>query len=309
MDIGNQLIDHVNNGDCKAILALGTKDCKVTFVELSPLSWKKYVQVLDHVMASFPDLKFSCSSAEEVSANQASMVIVVSGTHTGADYGLVNTPGCPKTRASGVRATNDPEKLVLTINDQGKIQQLDVVATGEMTGPAGLYMQAAGLADERDSAPDTSQQVPNAILEVVHQLVRHVNRGDSKAILALATPDCTVAFADVPIMSWSQFVESVDHIRESFPDFKYTPSEQEVVSSSKVSVVIVVSGTHIGVPYELVDTPGFPAVNAKGIKVVNDPETLVISVRGGKIQHMEVVPSSENTGPQGLYMQVAGLVF
>ena len=80
-----------------------------------------------------------------VSGNTISLVdCVVGGTHTGVPYGLSNTPGIPKIKATGIVVLNDPETLEFTV-DGGKITAFRIIACGEKTGPHGFYNQVAGL--------------------------------------------------------------------------------------------------------------------------------------------------------------------
>jgi hypothetical protein len=59
-------------------------------------------------------------------------------------FGLPNTPGCPKIKATGIFCSNDLENLEFIIED-GKITSFRAIAFGEKTGPPGFYNQVAGL--------------------------------------------------------------------------------------------------------------------------------------------------------------------
>lgn len=145
------------------------------------------------------------------------------------------------------------------------------------------------------------------MMDIVDELVQCINRGDVKGQLALASDDCTVHFEDMPAMPWAAYVEANAEVTASFPDFSVS-GFKKVVSGNKISLVdCVVSGTHTGVPFGLPNTPGCPKITATGIAALNDPETVELTIEGGKITSVRSIPSGEKTGPPGFYNQVAGL--
>jgi hypothetical protein len=144
MFAGLSFVLYINRGDTQDQLALASDDCMVIFEDMPDKPWKTYVKANEDLTASFPD--FNISGFEKVvSGNKISLVgCVVGGTHTGVPYGLSDTPGCPKVKATGIAALNDPETLEFTI-EGGKITAFRAIAFGEKTGPPGFYNQVAGL--------------------------------------------------------------------------------------------------------------------------------------------------------------------
>jgi hypothetical protein len=116
----------------------------VSFEDMTVMPWAVNVKIIEDVVASFPDFCIS-GFKKVVYRHKISLVdCVVAGTHTGVPYGLPNTPGCPKIKATGIAVENDPETFELTI-DGGKITVFKIIACGEKSGPPGLYNQIAGL--------------------------------------------------------------------------------------------------------------------------------------------------------------------
>jgi ketosteroid isomerase-like protein len=144
MDVVDEVVQCINRGDVEGQLALGSDDCTARFEDMPDMPWAAYVKANADLSASFPD--FSISGFKKVvSGNKISLVdCVVAGTHTGVPFGLPNTPGCPKIKATDITALNDPETLEFTIED-GKITSFRAIAFGEKTGPPGFYNQVAGL--------------------------------------------------------------------------------------------------------------------------------------------------------------------
>lgn len=145
--------------------------------------------------------------------------------------------------------------------------------------------------------------------DIIDELILCINRGDVPGQLALASDNCMARFEDMPDMPWSAYVGANADLTASFPDFSIS-GFKTVVSGNKVSLVdCVVGGTHTGVPFGLPNTPGFPKIKATGIAVLNDPETIELTIEGGKIIFFRAIAFGEKTGPSGFYNQVAGLVF
>jgi hypothetical protein len=144
MDIADTLVQCLNRGDKEGLIALASSDCTVSFEDMTVMPWALFVEACGDVFASFPD--FSMSGFKKmVSGNKIRLVdSVVSGTHTGAPYGLPGAPGFPKIEATGIVALNDPETFEMTI-EGGKMTTLEIIASGEKSGLPGLYNQVAGL--------------------------------------------------------------------------------------------------------------------------------------------------------------------
>ena len=108
------------------------------------------------------------------------------------------------------------------------------------------------------------------------------------------------------VMSWDAMAEELDKIFAAFPDFHFE-YEHLGAASCKTSVVVVQNiqahGTHTGAPYAL--GPCEP-IEAKGKKVINDPEEFYFFFIGDKIARLCVCPKGEMTGPPGLYTQIGG---
>jgi hypothetical protein len=144
MDAVDKLVQCINKGDTQGQLDLASDDCMVSFEDMEDMPWAKYVKVNEDLTASFPD--FSISGFKKVvSGNKISLVgCVVGGTHTGVPYGLKEVPGCPKIKAKGITAYNDPETVEATV-EGGKITAFRIIAFGENSGPHGFYNKVAGL--------------------------------------------------------------------------------------------------------------------------------------------------------------------
>jgi hypothetical protein len=144
--------------------------------------------------------------------------------------------------------------------------------------------------------------------DTADKLVKCINMGDVNGLSALASKDCMVSFEDMTVIPWAVYVKVIEAVVASFPDFSIS-GFKKVVSGNKISLVdCVVGGTHTGAPYGLPNTPGCPTVKAAGVAVLNDPETLELTMEGGKITSFQIIAGGEKSGPPGLYNQVAGLV-
>jgi hypothetical protein len=135
------------------------------------------------------------------------------------------------------------------------------------------------------------------------------NSGDIKGLSALFSNDCMVSFEDMTVMPCAVYLKAIEDLMASFPDFSIS-GFKKVVSGNKISIAdCVVGGTHTGAPYGLPNMPGFPNIKAAGVAVQNDPETLELTIEGGKITTLRIIACGEKSGLPGLYNQVAGLVF
>lgn len=99
--------------------------------------------VVRGVHDSFPDVQFTYKSIIPDGEDNVTIEgIKVFGTHTGKPYSMV--PGVfPPIQATGKYIENDEESFYLTMVD-GKIQTLQILSYGKVTGPAGLYEQIGG---------------------------------------------------------------------------------------------------------------------------------------------------------------------
>ena len=69
--------------------------------------------------------------------------------HTGPAFGFAVFPPVPTTNKHVVL---DPERLWFTLKD-GKIDKIEVIALGNLTGPAGLYLSIGGKMDMPPPSP------------------------------------------------------------------------------------------------------------------------------------------------------------
>ena len=102
------------------------------------------LNIVDLLIASFPDLAFSYKVIKEDGEN----LIVVeniqsSGTHTGAPYSPMPDKLEP-VAATGKYIAVDDEHWYLEI-EGGKIKKFSVIATGGCTGPVGMYERTLEL--------------------------------------------------------------------------------------------------------------------------------------------------------------------
>mmetsp|Transcript_2149 Transcript_2149/g.4692 ORF Transcript_2149/g.4692 Transcript_2149/m.4692 type:complete len:207 (-) Transcript_2149:104-724(-) len=114
-----------------------------TFEDIPPIPTSASVDVLKGLNASFLDIKWEY---DEMKEPRPGLVEVsgfrVSGTHNGAPYTF--HPNFPAIPAAGKFCQNDEETMTLHINEHGKIEQIQIVALGILTGPAGFYEQIGG---------------------------------------------------------------------------------------------------------------------------------------------------------------------
>ena len=66
--------------------------------------------------------------------------VEVTGTHTGVPVAFANLP--PVT-TSHKHVVLDKERLWVTMKD-GKIDKMEIIALGNLTGPVGMYMAVGG---------------------------------------------------------------------------------------------------------------------------------------------------------------------
>ena len=105
-------------------------------------------------------------------------------------------------------------------------------------------------------------------------------------------------------MPWDTVVIEFGNAVNSFPDLRFVHkviSCKETQEGAVVVVRLVTAGTHTGAPYAFA---ACEPIEAKGKKVVNDPEEYHYFFRDDKVHKIEVHPKGEMTGPAGLYTQL-----
>jgi hypothetical protein len=108
-----------------------------------PIPARATAEGIGRLHASFPEIKFAYKSIEQKGPDRVVIEgIRCSGTHTGVPYSMV--PGVfPAIEATGIACINDEERFWFNIKDN-KIDTLEVVALGTLSGPAGFYEQIGG---------------------------------------------------------------------------------------------------------------------------------------------------------------------
>lgn len=139
-------LDNMNNfTDIESFLACFTsKDSKMQPEDFGSFSAEMLAHLVHSIHKSFPDVTFQFSGIKE-SPSKPNMVVVeglyCSGTHTGAPFS--HMPGFPPIPATGKSVQNDEENFYITLVNN-KIELVEIVAYGTLTGPAGLYEQIGG---------------------------------------------------------------------------------------------------------------------------------------------------------------------
>ena len=130
------------------------------------------------------------------------------------------------------------------------------------------------------------------------------NQATPNNVEELFSPNADINFTDIH-MNVTDLIHETKALQESFPDLGARWDEIVPLSERDMVVIdgFVLSGTHTGQPYAF---GPFPAVPTKGAFCRNDPERLVFRISCGKIQRIDILSSSEKTGPQGFYRQLGG---
>lgn len=148
-----QMLDHWNNfrGVDAMLECFSSKKALFAPEDFPALSVEVMAQGHINLMKSFPDMKFTYKKIIEEEPNLVRVEgLVCSGTHTGEPYSMA--PGFPAIPATGKFCQNDEEQLYVTLVDN-KIEKVEIVAFGSVTGPAGFYEQIGGdLVNGRRSA-------------------------------------------------------------------------------------------------------------------------------------------------------------
>lgn len=108
----------------------------------APMRTFDFIEEVTQTWRGFPDLGVEWTS---IVALDEHTVLVKNyrsrGTHTGA-YAFGPYPEIPPTNK---KVVNDPEDVILKMDEQGRIIKAKFVARGELTGPPGFYKQIGGL--------------------------------------------------------------------------------------------------------------------------------------------------------------------
>jgi len=113
-------------------------------------------------VAACPDFNYNGSNVTVNADGTVECDVVVTGTHTGADFAPI--PGVPAIPASGVKCRNDPERLKLHFNAANRCTKMEVSPGAEaggvphrgFSGPPGWYAQikrSAASAKVLDASP------------------------------------------------------------------------------------------------------------------------------------------------------------
>ena len=141
-----KFMDFANARDADRMLSIAADNCRVLFRE-QDLSFEEYLDEARKIFVAFPDfqVKYKSIKVEKDQSTGAVCCVVrgciPQGKHTGAPYGFGPYDPIP---ATGKYVKNAEETFYFDVNSEGKLTRLFIVADGEMTGPAGLYMQIGG---------------------------------------------------------------------------------------------------------------------------------------------------------------------
>ena len=133
-----------NSGESveKRIEQFSSDNTKVVFEDGLSITARILAECACSVLCpSFPDLNFAWKSIHVDPGNPKIVYvedIVCSGTHTGTPYTF---NGLPPIEASGTKCSNDPERMILHLDDDYLIRKLEIIALGGMTGLMGFYEQ------------------------------------------------------------------------------------------------------------------------------------------------------------------------
>lgn len=157
---------------------------------------------------------------------------------------------------------------------------------------------------KEDSTVVTSEVVVEPrIVARTNELLGHMNNMDVEGIMALFHPDIDVRLKENP-MRGEDVVAQWQALSASFTECDFRQTTPTKLTDPKTTEVnIRFSGTHTGAPFGF---GPYPAIEAKGIKCVNDPETFVFHWEDEKVVRWDLIPKGEKTGPIGLYVQIGG---
>eukprot|EP00977_Amphora_coffeiformis_P030324 scaffold46265_cov183-Amphora_coffeaeformis.AAC.4 len=141
------------------------------------------------------------------------------------------------------------------------------------------------------------------VVEFAELWLLYMNEHNLKGMTDIVHDECTVNFVESQ-MPYHEFSEEIKNLFSSFPDLSFAWNDVKQTSPNIVEIgVFQASGTHTGKPYGF---GPYPPIESKGIAVKNDPEKVIIEVLQGKIKKVTFIPSSELTGPPGIYVQIGG---
>ena len=131
-----------------------------------------------------------------------------------------------------------------------------------------------------------------------------MNKHDMERLTNLFHPDASVEMVEGTKMDGTTFLNSLQDIYYSFPDFAVTlPPAELQKDGSVIFRGIVGSGTHTGAPYGF---GPFEPIPAAGKKFRNDEESIQIHFRESKIVRYVFLSIGMYSGPHGVYTQLGG---
>ena len=139
-------LDNMNNFTTvdNFLIPFTSRDTPIKPEDFPAIRMETFAQIMEGIHKSFPDVYFQYKNISE-SPDDPNMVLVdgffCTATHTGELYAFA--PGVPAIPAKGIAVKNDEENFYFTMKD-GKIDAVELLAFGSLTGPAGLYEQIGG---------------------------------------------------------------------------------------------------------------------------------------------------------------------
>ena len=150
------------------------------------------------------------------------------------------------------------------------------------------------------SAPSESRNVG-----IVKLMLERLNAKDCIALRSMVTKDLQCEWEE-QAMRFDDWVNAVEDVWKSFPDFNLTYTSVEDGDKENVVIVheCVPSGTHTGEPFGF---GPYEPIPASGTRVVNAAETITVHLTpDGEICKWLVKVEGELTGPAGMYAQLPG---
>lgn len=189
-------------------------------------------------------------------------------------------------------------------------------ATGRKGSRGGEKQRKSSLssATAKDASSDTSSVAKmSANVQLVEAWMAAWAAKDMDRVLSLSTENCEYL---VPVegeddsmqIKMQDFIDQMQITYASFPDY-HTSWEKMRDGKSKPGTVVlknfVSKGTHTGEPYAF---GPFPAIDAKGASIKDDPVSLVVSVQDGKVRSIGPQLTTGMIGPANYYTQIGGVI-
>jgi len=260
-----------------------------------PLDKKSFCgMVLHEVIPSFPDFNFNITdkSIKENKDGTHSVVVHITGTHTGKPFGFAGLDPVP---TSNKKVQLEQEEQTVKISE-GQIVAITINTISDgLTGPMGLYIGIGGKPPS-----------PNAML--ISQFFGSIAHKDGRAVWTKLLSDkfqFTHPKVPHPLDKKSFIALMHDDCVPSLPDFSFNVKNSSIKENKDgtYSLVVHVTGTHTGKAFGFAGLEPVPTTNKK---VEIDDEHGIVAISEGQIVSLSVKPTSELSGPMGVYILIGG---